>query len=160
MTKLISPIINYFLANNMCKAYTDIEGERSTTINLNFPNTGNYQESYYMLSNSTLDGQNCTITGIEIVNSTELTRNANGQIPLDASQFRFGVLYISNLDRTIIAELPLYSLVRTNNNGKLKFTYFNTQLWQNCYVQFTASSFTTTITPLVLRVYYVPKVHS
>lgn len=156
MPSLISPILNYFLANNFCKPYADIEGEKSTTITLNFSSTGNYQESYYMLSNTSLDGDNCTITGIELVNSTELTKTPQGNSPLDASQYPFGVLYISNLDRLIIAELPLFTLVRTNNLGKLRFTYFKKQVWQNCYVQFTTSNFTSILTPLVFRVYYVP----
>lgn len=157
MAALISPIINYFLTNNLCRDYTAIEGEMSTLVTLNFPDTGLYQKSYYFASQSMLDGQNCTITAIEVVPSTELTSLPNGQSNLDASQLSSAVLYVSNLKRQVIAQLPLTTLVRSNNNGKPTWTFFNDQVWQNCYVEFTNSGFTTPVTPLVLRVYYVTK---
>ena len=105
-----------------------------------------------------LDGQNATITAIEIVPSTELTILPTGQTNVDSSILPNGVLYVSNLKRQIIATLPLYGLQRSANNGKPTFTYFNDQVWQNCYVEFTANNFTTTTTPLTFRVYYVPKI--
>ena len=157
MAAIVSPIINYFLTNNLCKDYTAIEGEMSTLVTLNFPNTGDYQRSYYFSSQTMLDGQNCTITAIEVVPSTELTRLPNGEFSVDSSILPNGVLYVSNLKRQIIAQLPLYGLQRTPNNGKPTFTYFNDQVWQNCYVEFTQSGFTTPITPLTFRVYYVNK---
>ena len=85
MAALISPIINYFLTNNLCKDYTAIEGEMSTLVTLNFPNTGNYQQSYYMASQTMLDGDNCTITALEIVPSTELGTLPTGQVAVEAS---------------------------------------------------------------------------
>jgi hypothetical protein len=155
---VVSPIINYFLTNNLCKDYTAIEGEMSTLVTLNFPNTGDYQRAYYFASNNMLDGQNCTITAIEVVLSTELTRLPSGEFNVDSSILPNGVLYVSNLKRQIIATLPLYGLQRTANNGKPTFTYFNDQVWQNCYVEFTSTGFTTPTTPLTFRVYYVPKI--
>ena len=104
-----------------------------------------------------LDGQNATITAIEIVPSTELSTLPTGQQNLSESVLPNGVLYVSNLSRSIIATLPLYGLQRSANNGKPTFTYFNDQVWQNCYVEFTSNNFTTTITPLTFRVYYVNK---
>jgi hypothetical protein len=154
---VVSPIINYFLTHNLCKDYTAIEGEMSTLVTLNFPNTGNYQNSYYFSSQTMLDGQNATITAIEIVPSTELSTLPTGQQNLSESVLPNGVLYVSNLSRSIIATLPLYGLQRSANNGKPTFTYFNDQVWQNCYVEFTSNNFTTTITPLTFRVYYVNK---
>jgi hypothetical protein len=158
MAAVVSPIINYFLTHNLCKDYTAIEGEMSTLVTLNFPNTGNYQNSYYFASQTMLDGQNATITAIEIVPSPELTKLPTGQTNVDSSILPNGVLYVSNLSRSIIATLPLYGLQRSANNGKPTFTYFNDQVWQNCYVEFTLSNFTTTVTPLTFRVYYVPKI--
>jgi hypothetical protein len=155
---VVSPIINYFLTHNLCKDYTAIEGEMSTLVTLNFPNTGNYQNSYYFASQTMLDGLNATITAIEIVPSQELTYLPNGKQNVDSSILPSGVLYVSNLKRQIIAQLPLYGLQRSANNGKPTFTYFNDQVWQNCYVEFTNSGFTTPITPLTFRVYYVPKI--
>ena len=158
MAAVVSPIINYFLQNNLCKDYTAIEGEMSTLVTLSFPNTGDYQRSYYFSSQTMLDGQNATITAIEIVPSTELSRLPNGEFNVDSSILPNGVLYVSNLKRQIIATLPLYGLQRSPNNGKPTFTYFNDQVWQNCYVEFTSTGFTTPTTPLTFRVYYVPKI--
>ena len=157
MAAVVSPIINYFLTNNLCKDYTGIEGERSTLVTLNFPNTGNYQTSYYFSSQTMLDGTNATITAIEIVPSTELTILPTGQTNVDSSILPNGVLYVSNLKRQLIATLPLYGLQRTVNGGKPTFTYFNDQCWGNCYVEFTSTGFTTPTTPLTFRVYYLPK---
>ena len=157
MAALVSPIINYFLTNNLCKDYTAIEGEMSTLVTLNFPNTGNYQQSYYFSSQTMLDGQNCTITALEIVPSTELVTLPNGQNNVDSSILTNGILYVSNLKRQIVAQIPLTTLVRTNNGGKPTYTYFNDQVWQNCYVEFTSTGFTTPTTPLTFRVYYVNK---
>jgi hypothetical protein len=157
MAALISPIINYFLQNNLCKDYTAIEGEMSTLVTLNFPNTGNYQQAYYFASQTMLDGQNCTITALEIVPSTELAVLPTGQSNVDSSILPNGVVYISNLKRQVIAQIPLSTLVRTNNGGKPTYVWFNDQVWQNCYVEFTSTGFATTITPLTFRVYYVNK---
>lgn len=156
MAAVVSPIINYFLTHNLCKDYTAIEGEMSTLVTLNFPNS-NYQQPYYFSSQTMLDGQNCTITALEIVPSTELVSLPNGQLNVDSSILTNGVLYVSNLKRQIIAQIPLTTLVRTNNGGKPTFTFFNDQVWQNCYVEFTSSGFATSITPLTFRVYYVTK---
>lgn len=157
MSAVISPIINYFLTNNLCKDYTAIEGEMSTLVTLDFPNTGDFQRSYYFLSQTMLDGINATITAIEVVPSTELGFLPNGNLNVDSVILPNGVLYISNLKRQVIAQLPLFGLQRTPNNGKPTFTFFNDQVWANCYVEFTSTNFTTPITPLVFRVYYVNK---
>lgn len=158
MAKLISPIVNYFLANNLAKDYTDNTGEMQTLITLNFPNTGDYQRSYYFASNSLLDGENATITSIQAINgTTTLDYLPNGQRNFNESFFEDGVLYISDLKREVIATLPLIILDPTQNNSKPVFTWFNSQVWQNCYVEFTNTAFTTTIRPLTLMVSYIPK---
>ena len=63
-----------------------------------------------------------------------------------------------DLKRQIIAQLPLYSLVTQNNGGKIKFTFFNEQVWQNCYIEFNLNNFTTPTQPLMFNVYYIPKI--
>lgn len=156
--RVISPIIEYFVANKLCKDYTAIEGERSTFVRLNFPLLAAYQTPIYFDSQSILDGDNCTITGIELINPTELAKAPNGDTTLDVSYYKYGILKIANLKREVIAELPLTSLIRTNNNGKLKFTNFNDQVWQNCFVEFMDGGFSSPTIPLLFNVYYVPKI--
>jgi hypothetical protein len=157
--QVISPIMNYFLANNMAKDYTTIEGEMCQFIQINPTLNANFQEPIYFDSQTMLDGENATITGIEFLTPTSLSNSING----DSNEYtnaiaKYGVLTISDLKRQIIAQLPLYSLVTTNNNGKIKFTFFNDQVWQNCYLEFNLNNFTTPTQPLMFNVYYVPKI--
>jgi len=157
--QVISPIMNYFLSNNMAKDYTTIEGEMCTFVQINPPDSASFQEPIYFDSQTMLDGENATITGIEFLIPSELSNSING----DSNEFtnsltQYGVLTISDLKRQIIAQLPLWSLVTSNNNGKIKFTFFNDQVWQNCYVEFNLSSFTQPNQPLMFNVYYVPKI--
>ena len=156
--KVISPIMNYFLANNMAKDYTSIEGEQCMLVQLN-PPSASIQEPLYFDSNTMLDGDNCTITAIELLSTITLSHAPNGQVNIDVPTVSpYGVLTISDLKRQIIAQIPLSSLVTTNNAGKLKFTHFNTHVWQNCYIDFTIAGTTSINIPILFNIYYVPKV--
>lgn len=151
--------MNYFLANNMAKDYTSIEGEQCMLVELTPPLLGAYQQPFYFDSSSILDGDNATITGIELVNTAALSKAPNGDTPIDgALLFPYGVLVISDLKRQIIAQLPLNSLITANNNGKIKFTHFDTQVWQNCYVEFMQGGFSAPSIPIQFNVYYIPKI--
>ena len=153
---LVSPIVQYFLANNMAKPYADIEGDKSISVYLPFSANGNTQESYYFDSNSLLDTGNAIITGIEVVDETtnDVIINPLVRDNFPAANLVSGVLYVSNLNREIIATLPLVSLIRRLNLGKLTFTHFTEQVWQNCYVEFTDASVITSAVGLWFRVYY------
>jgi hypothetical protein len=106
-----------------------------------------------------LDGENATITGIEFLIPSTLSNSPNGLVNDYTNAIaKYGVLTISDLKRQIIAQLPLYSLVTTNNNGKIKFTFFNDQVWQNCYIEFNLNNFTTPTQPIMFNVYYIPKI--
>lgn len=151
--------MNYFLANNMCKDYTSIEGEMSTFVQLSPPLNANFQEPIYFDSQTILDGENATITGIEFITPTTLSNGLSGEAnEYVDSLAKYGILVVSDLKRQTIAQLPLSSLVTTNNNGKIKFTFFNDQVWQNCYVEFNLGNFTRPEQPLLFNVYYVPKI--
>jgi hypothetical protein len=157
--KVISPIINYFLANNMCKEYTDVEGEMCQFVEINPTLNANFQEPIYFDSNTMLDGENATITGIEFLIPSTLSNSPDGLVNDYTNAIaKYGVLVISDLKRQTIAQLPLYSLVTQNNNGKIKFTFFNDQVWQNCYIEFNLNNFTTPTQPIMFNVYYVPKI--
>lgn len=161
--RLISPIVNYFLSNNLARNYTDVKGELSELVTLDFP-TQNYQQAYYFAPKTKLDGTQSIITAISVIGDTleagspgGLLNLPNGEQNFPGQYFNYGVLYISNLRREIIAELPLWNLNPNNNNGKPFFTYFENVLWQNCYVKFTTLAFTSTIRPLAFQVYYTPR---
>lgn len=151
--------MNYFLANNMAKDYTTVEGEMCQFVQINPTSYASFQEPIYFNSQTMLDGENATITGIEFLTPTSLSGTVGGE----ANEYfnsiaKYGVLYISDLKRQLIAQLPLYSLVTQNNGGKIKFTFFNEQVWQNCYIEFNSNNFTNPIQPLMFNVYYVPKI--
>lgn len=151
--------MNYFLANNMCKDYTSIEGEMCQLVQLNPPTGAGIQRSIYFDSNTMLDGDNCTITAIELLSTDVLAAAPNGQTPIDGlTVFNSGTLTIMDLKRQIIAQLPLTTLVTANTNGKLKFTFFNTQVWQNCFIEFSLNNITNIDNPILFNIYYVPKI--
>jgi hypothetical protein len=157
--QVISPIMNYFLANNMAKDYTTTEGEMCQFVQINPTLNNSFQEPIYFNSNTMLDGENATITGIEFLTPTSLSNSPEGLVnDYTNSTAKYGILVISDLKRQLIAQLPLYSLVTQNNNGKIKFTFFNDQVWQNCYVEFNLNNFTTPTQPLMFNVYYIPKI--
>jgi hypothetical protein len=157
--QVISPIMNYFLANNMAKDYTTTEGEMCQFVQINPTLNNSFQEPIYFNSNTMLDGENATITGIEFLTPTSLSNSPEGLVnDYSNSTAKYGILVISDLKRQLIAQLPLYSLVTQNNNGKIKFTFFNDQVWQNCYIEFNLNNFTTPTQPLMFNVYYIPKI--
>jgi hypothetical protein len=95
---------------------------------------------------------------LEVGSPGGLLNLPSGQQNFPGQYFTYGVLYISNLRREIIAELPLWNLNPNNNNGKPFFTYFEDVVWQNCYVKFTTTAFTSAIRPLAFQVYYTPRI--
>lgn len=163
---IVSPLVNYFLANNLAKPYADVEGEFSKSVYIPFTALGNNQpqtqKSMYFQPDNNLDGPENIITGIEFVpSSTQLTfYNGSNKFVTNlgaaAVSTLSGVLYISNLKRELIAQLPLSTLIRSNNLGKLQFTYFQTQIWQNCYVEFTDITGLNSDAGMEFRIYYKP----
>ena len=167
---IVSPLVNYFLANNLAKPYADIEGEQSKSVYLPFTAIGNnnpqVQKSLYFQPDNELDGPENIITGIEFVPQATQQQFYNGSNKFvtnpagNSTAVKNGVLYISNLKRELIAQLPLSTLIRSNNLGKLTFTYFATQIWQNCYVEFTdITGLTPTDVGLEFRVYYIKNIN-
>ena len=150
--------MNYFLANNMTKEYTAVEGERCELVQINVPTNLQYQEPLYFNSNTILDGENCTITAIEFLLGQQLLYSPDGILNDSNSFAELGILTISNLKRETIAQLPLKVLTTYYNDGKLRFTFFNDQVWQNCNIQFFSNPIAISPLPLLFNVYYVPKI--
>lgn len=151
--------MNHFLANNMCKNYTDVRGEKTMLVQLTPPTLAQYDQPMYFESQTILNGENAFITGIELVSAITLTKAPFGGLStMDANTlFQYGILNILDIKDDVISQLPLYTLVSTNNNGKIKFTYFDTQLWSNCFVSFAQAPFSSPLIPLLFNIYYIPK---
>ena len=152
---LMSPLITYFLANDFCRVYDGVQGELSTLAELNI-NSNQIQQPLYFPSDSSLDGDNCIITGIEVITSNQLTNSPTYGDLNAANALKNGILYIGNLKREIIAEIPLACLSRFLNGGKLRFTHFTDQVWQNCYVKLFNTNGATPKLSLLFNVYSTP----
>lgn len=153
--------MNYFLANNMCKDYTDVRGEKSMLVQLTPPELAQYDQPMYFDSQTILNGENAFITGIQLIVRGQLDKTPSGLTPIDgdSSLFRYAILNILDIKNDVIAQLPLQSLVANefNHDSKIKFTYFDTQLWSNCFVSFAQDPFSSPLEPLLFNIYYIPK---
>lgn len=137
-------IMDVYGENHMAMPFGDIVAEKCKSVIIPFTATGNYQvlsgKPLYFRPDTELDYTNCVIKGIQLVVREEIDefQAADGitrdNIALNAIQK--GILYISNLNREIIATLPLFNLSKYHNDGKLAQTFFNNHIWQNCYVEF------------------------
>jgi hypothetical protein len=101
------------------------------------------------------------IKSVECVSGENLTPVFQGGKAYDnpvAAQLAGAILVLSNLKREIIAELPLYTLIRSVNQGKASFTQFKDIDWQACYVFIPSVGSLATINAICLRVYYSDKI--
>ena len=156
-TGIISPLIRYFREKNMSRDYTQFGADRVALVPLVIPTPYTWQSPIYFPSQSILDGDNCTITAISVSTPAEFDKTTEGVNNVSArSTLQNGVLFISNIRREVIAELPLDMLTTDTNPGRPCLTNFDEQLWQNCYVQLTASG-TFTNQAIMFSVYYRTK---
>lgn len=141
----------------MSRDYTQFGADRVALVSLKIPETYTWQSPIYFPSQSILDGDNCTITAISVSTTSEFVKNTEGINNVSArGTLASAVLFISNLRREIIAELPLEILTTDTNPGRPCLTHFDEQVWQNCYVQLTASG-TYTNQAIMFTVYYRTK---
>ena len=153
----------------MAKPYNDIAGDCSTIAQIDFSATGKNsllnQKSFYFDANPELDGENAIITAIEYVDPNQQAKTLNGRDieTVDSMANSGAVLYISDFRRTLIAQLPVKvlsttsvvsSLPTNSRNGKKTFTHFTSQKWQNCYVEFTDTSFLNATNSILFRIHY------
>lgn len=153
--------LDVYQQHHMAMPYGDIVAQKYKSVYLPFQPSGMYQprlgSSYYFNPDHELDAGKAIIKGIEVVNVTAAQSNLAPGGRRDnpsSTQLDRMLLYISNTQREVIATFPLWDLIRSENNGKLLFTYFTTQIWQNCYVEFTAATGLTGDNGLQFIVYY------
>lgn len=141
----------------MSRDYTQFGADRVALVPLVIPNPYTWQSPIYFPSQSILDGENCTITAISVSTPAEFDKTTEGVNNVSArSTLLNGVLFISNLRREVVAELPLNILTTDTSPGRPCLTHFDEQVWQNCYVQLTSSG-TFTNQAIMFSVYYRTK---
>ena len=158
--RLVSPLIEYLQVSGKMKQVGSYEGSYTKSVYMPFTSNALIGTSYYMAPDTILNSKNNTITAIELVDSTT---NATAPTvpatdPLSTGQAAQGFFYFCNAKREIISYVPLYSLIRRLNSGKVQFVDSPDPIsWQNCFIQF--NSLTTAITTansVWLRVTYNP----
>jgi hypothetical protein len=160
-TGIISPLIRYFREQNMSRDYTQFGADRAILVPLVIPPSYTWQSPIYFPPQSILDGDNCTITAISVSTPAQFDRTTEGVNNVSSrTTLKNAVLFISNLRREVIAELPLEMLAFDQGEVLIPnrpcLTHFDEQVWQNCYVQLTASG-TYTNQAIMFTVYYRTK---
>lgn len=156
--RLISPLIKYFFDTDKARGVGSVEGERSKTIVLPISTTQPFTSMYFQpdeeLTKSVIKSVECLIS----TNISPVFNNGTAYDTISEGQSTGAILVLSNLKREVIAELPLYSLIRSVNKGKASFTQFKNVDWQNCYIYLPNVGTIATTNAVVLRVYYSDKV--
>jgi hypothetical protein len=156
--RIVSPLIKYFFDTDKARGVGCVEGERSKTIVLPITTIQPFTPIYFQPDN---DLTKSVIKSVECVSGENLTPVFQGGKAYDnpnAAELTGGILVLSNLKREIIAELPLYTLIRSVNQGKASFTQFKDIDWQACYVFIPSVGSLATNNAICLRVYYSDKI--
>jgi hypothetical protein len=160
---IISPILQDYRKKHRIKQVGCFDGNKSKFISLPFnvrtPING---YNYYFDADSSLDGDKVVISEIALVSSTAQARlfTSNGSNSVDnypSSALNRGSLYICDINQQVVSVLPLSSLCAETNGGKPAFTWFDTQIWANCYILFQTQLTPATSYGLGLRVTYFDK---
>lgn len=154
---IILPLLQQFKDNQWSKHTGCIEGEYSKTITLNIPSTNLGQQIYF---NSDTELDNAIIKTIEVVISTNqiVTYYQNSILDtISAGLSTKAILTISNNKREVISQMPLYTLIRSLNQGKPSYFYLENVIWQNCYIELLNTAGFTTNNGFFIRVTYDKK---
>jgi hypothetical protein len=151
---VILPLLQQFKDNRWFKQVGCIEGEFSKTITLNLPTTNLGQQIYF---NSDTELDNAIIKTIEVVIATNQGNTIYQNSVLDtisSSLATKAMLTISNNEREVISQMPLYTLIRSLNKGKPAYFYLDSVIWQNCYIELLDTAGFTTNNGFFVRVTY------
>jgi hypothetical protein len=151
---VILPLLQQFKDNRWFKQVGCIEGEFSKTITLNLPTTNLGQQIYF---NSDTELDNAIIKTIEVVINTNQANTIYQNSALDTLTSGLAtraMLTISNNQREVISQMPLYTLIRSINQGKPAYFYLNDVVWQNCYIELLNTTGFTTSIGFFIRVTY------
>lgn len=160
---IVSPLINYFKRNNMCKNYTDIPSGNFKTVVIPFSSTGAYElkvgKNLYFPHDTQLD--NSFITAFDCIDNTELSSipNVAGVISdnLSPSLLANCIVVFCNNEREIVATLAAGSIILSANSGKKTFTDFKDIVIGNSYIYFTSIAGLSTSNCFAAKVYYSEK---
>lgn len=121
---------------------------------------GAIQRNLYFTPDPSLNGENCTITSIEVVDVVTSPGFVSGQQSRDnmaITILKNGYITISDRDRQEFAQVPLVQMVSRLNKGRKFLCEFNEQQWDNCYIEFGSTASLSSAVGIQLVVHYKPK---
>ena len=159
----VPEIMDGYWENNMAAPFGDIVAAKAKAVYMPFFATGLYQPAVgkpmYFQPDHALDSGKAIIRGIEIIdNIQEASWFAQG-VQRDnptLANLHHAYLCICNIEREIIATLPLYDLAKRANSGKLLLTDFREHVWQGCYIEMVQTTGFGATVGLKFIVYYDP----
>lgn len=111
-----------------------------------------------MIPDPTLDGKNAVITGLEIyVNSEQsVLPDYKGGVVDSIPVFSLPLMtfYVMTEKQEVVSVIPMATMCTPINGGKKFECWFEDQLWQNCYIEFSFVVPPTDIYGFDLRVTY------
>jgi hypothetical protein len=167
--RIVSPLVEYFEANNMMRDPLDLLGHRLKSVEVKFtqnnsPYSLQNSKRFYFNPDSSLDGENATITAIEFVGQTEQTYLSDGQtINATVDEGKKWMLGIVDRDNDLLVYSPLstfYAPVFIENGKlftrKVMMTHLKTQQWMACFIEAIDSSTMDYTKGFTLKIYYKP----
>jgi len=151
---IITPLLQQFKDNKWSKQVGCIEGEFTKAITLNLPST-NLGQQIYFDSDTELD--NAIIRTIDVVISTTQINTIYQNTTLDTISSGLAtkaMLTLSNNNREVISQMPLYCMIRYLNKGKPAYFCLDNIVWQNCYIELLNTSGFSTNNGFFIRVTY------
>jgi len=166
--RIVSPLVDYFLRNNMMRPFADMLGYRSKSIILEFTAAGTpYSiapfKRYNFQPDDSLNGENALITAIEIICADQQIQLGSGKENISSNVLKNGFLNICDKDQNIVSTIPLFNLYAPayTSSGKtisrkLFMTHWKEQNWQNCFFEFADTTGISTTQGIKFVVYYEP----
>lgn len=114
----------------------------------------------YFPNDPELDGKNCIIIGLDVVDTTT---NVAFPLPniatdgLSATQLKQFVFIASNEAKEQIFMLPLYTMNKRLNNGKICQVFMKDHIWGNCYIQCVDTTGLAATGGIWVNVHYIPR---
>jgi len=159
MAGLITSLLNQLKELGLVREVGIPFAEENKTVYLPFRNIGTGIRNYFY-ADSQLDGSNCTIRAIEVIDNTVLsvsigTTPATDMLPAEIlAQAYMG---FSNSAGEDLAMLPLPVMIKNLNSGKFCFFDMSNHRWGDCYIVLTDTSSISETGSLAVRVWYTKR---
>jgi len=144
--RLVSPLVEYFHKSDFAKDYTETPGDFCKAVYLPITSTPINGNRIFFAPDTELDGENCTIKAIEVINNTTNVVSIGTSPSTDIlpnSELAFAFMVLADGDEQL-AIFPLVSLIRQGANlGKFQFTFSTNHKWHDSYVVINGGTITT-----------------